>query len=166
MHLFEIVGPVEIPCDTGKAGRAIAFDKLAHFWAKSKNIAGRRGCYVFAVRAGKGYTPVYVGRATRSFHPECFTYHKLNYYHRCLIDYSRGTPVMFFVVSPRARGRANASVIGEVEKYLIALAETANPNLSNVQGRTKEWWGIRGVVRGGKGKPSIDVREFRRLMKT
>jgi hypothetical protein len=73
---------------------------------------------------------------------------------------------MFFVVSPRARGRANASVIGEVEKYLIALAETANPNLSNVQGRTKEWWGIRGVVRGGKGKPSIDVREFRRLMKT
>ena len=42
--------------------------------------------------------------------------------------------------------------IGEIERYLITLGEAANPQLSKIQGRLRKNWGIRGVVRSGKGK--------------
>lgn len=164
MVLFDIYGPFKIPCYRGRAGRAIDRNQLPQFWARHKAIAGCQGCYVFAIQAGKGYTPIYVGKATRSFERECFTYHKLDRYHRCLVDYVRGTPIMFFLVLPKTRGKVNVRLIGELESYLITLGETANPRLSNVRGRSREGWGIRGVVRGGHGKPGPAARKFRRLM--
>ncbi|GAB5453189.1 MAG: hypothetical protein Hals2KO_35170 [Halioglobus sp.] len=164
MQTLTVHGPHDIPCYTGKAGRAINTDGIPMFWEKHKPLASHKGCYVFGIRAGRGYTPIYVGKATKSFRQECFTYHKLSHYHRCLIDYARGTPVMFFVVLPSSRGRTNNSVISDVEGYLIALGETANPRLSNVQGRSNEKWGIRGVVRGGKGKTNSAVSDFKTMM--
>ena len=165
MWVFDVAGPYLVPCYEGKAGRVIDRARIAEFWNQHKNVAGRRGCYLFGIRAGRGYTPIYVGKATKTFQAECYTYHKLDHYHRCLVDYARGTPVMFFVLAPRKRGRANASMLKDVEQYLITVAETANPELSNVQGRAKHAWGIRGVIRGGKGKPGAAIREFKRLVR-
>lgn len=71
---------------------------------------------------------------------------------------------MFFIALPKERGRTNAALLGEVEKYLIAVGEAANPNLSNVQGRSREGWAIRGVVRGGRGRVTRDAHEFKRMM--
>ena len=164
MQTLSISGPFDIPCYTGKAGRAIDRDAITEFWSTHKSVATKKGCYIFGIRAGRGYTPIYVGKATRSFKQECFTYHKLDHYHRCLVDYAKGTPVMFFAVMPATRGRTNNNVIGEVERYLIALGETANPDLSNIQGRASDTWGIKGVVRGGKGKATKAAEAFKRMM--
>ena len=164
MKLFEVLGPVNVECYRGVAGRVVDDEALEHFCTHHRSLSKRRGCYVFGIRASRGYTPIYVGKATKSFGQECFTGHKLKHYNRALADYARGTPVLFFVAEPMTKGRANVKAIGEIERYLITLGEAANPQLSNIQGRMRKKWGIRGVVRSGKGKPGKNVSEFRRLM--
>lgn len=164
MKFFEVHGPVEVPCYRGAAGRVVDRESLSDFWTHHRALAAKRGCYVFAIRAARGYTPIYVGKSTKTFKQECFTHHKLEHYNRALADYLKGTPVLFFVAGTTGRGRANAKAIGEIERYLITLGEVANPNLSNVQNRSRERWGIRGVVRSGKGKRSKSAAAFRRLM--
>src|ERR1700674_4784540 len=45
-----------------------------------------------AAKPGKGLTPGYVGKATKSFRQEAFAHHKLTRYHQFLVEYKRGTP--------------------------------------------------------------------------
>jgi hypothetical protein len=49
-----------------------------------------------------------------------------------------------------------------VEKYLIGLA--ANPDLINKHYTKIDRWGIRGAIRGGKGKVAEGAGEFRRML--
>jgi hypothetical protein len=72
---------------------------------------------------------------------------------------------LFFVVAPMRRGAPNTAHIRELEDFLIQTALTANPYLLNVKGTKAEEWGIIGVLRAGRGKPSRAAREFKRLMK-
>ncbi len=68
---FYVEGPFHIPCEMKAAGRVIQHKE---FWKQPdvQPFADEKGCYVFAVRAGGGYTPIYVGKATRTFKQECF----------------------------------------------------------------------------------------------
>ena len=74
MKLCDIDGPLGVPFSANKrirlvdgaAGRALL---------ESLKIGAGRGCYVLGIRAGQGYTPIYVGKATKSFAQECFTAH-------------------------------------------------------------------------------------------
>lgn len=162
--LFLVEGPYEIPYYQGKAGRVILDDNVKAFWKQHGTIAGQRGCYVFGIRAGKGYTPGYVGKATKSFKQESFSSHKLMRYQQFLADYQKGTPVMFFVLAPAKKGAPNAKHIGELEDFLIQIAIAANPDLLNVKGTRQEEWGIKGVIRSGLGKPSSSAKEFIKFM--
>lgn len=164
-NLFTVEGPFDVPFYQGKAGRTITDENVQEFWDSNKDIASRRGCYVFGIRAGLGYTPAYVGKATRSFKQEAFAHHKLTRYQQFLADYQRGTPVLFFVVAPQKRGAPNSSHIQELEDFLIQTALVANPGLLNIKGTKAEEWGISGILRGPQGKPSAAARDFRRLMK-
>lgn len=164
MLLFEARGSYEVPCYKGVGGRSIDTERLNNFWSKHGGLQNRRGCYVFSIRAGRGFTPIYVGKATKTFKQECFTYHKLAHYHRCLVDYAKGTPVMFFVLYPRVKGKTNHSVIRKLEEFLIRLGVDANLNLSNVKGAKTEEWGISGVLRSGKGQPSKSAQDFKQLL--
>jgi len=161
---FAVYGPCEVPVYQGAGGRTITTDEVRVFWQSNSSVAKSKGCYVFAMRAGKGFSPYYVGKATKGFKQEAFSPHKLTKYQQCLADYRRGTPVMFFVVASGKKG-GNTAHIGELEGFLIQVGLTANPYLLNVKGTKAEDWGITGVLRGGKGKPSQDARQFRRLMK-
>jgi len=163
--IFSIEGPFEIPCYEGKGGRTITEEDGRTFWDEHDHLGGHRGCYVFGIRAGKGLTPGYVGKATRGFRQEVFSHHKLTRYQQFLADYGKGTPVLFFVVAPRRKGAPNAAHIRELEEFLIQVALAANSDLLNIKGTRTEEWGIGGVLRSGKGKPSSSAREFRRLMK-
>lgn len=54
---FVIDGPYDIPYMWKPGGRTMDY---AEFWNRSdevKDLQRERGCYVFAVRAGKGVTP-------------------------------------------------------------------------------------------------------------
>ncbi len=161
---FRVRGPFKVPCD-GKNSRYIA-PGCPDFWKnpEASRFANERGCYLFAIRAAKGFRPVYVGRTKKSFEKECFTYHKTDHYHRALKDVERGAPVMFLVILGRGKGPINNRAIAQVESFLIQNALAKNPDLSNTQGTKQERWGIVGVIRGGKGKVSEDARLFRKAM--
>src|ERR1700722_8008732 len=79
-------------------------------------------------------------------------------------EYKIGRPVFFFVLADQAMGKPNDSKIRAVEKYLIDLGLTANPDLLNKRDTEPPGWGIQGVIRGGKGKVSDGTSSFRKML--
>ena len=163
--MFNVQGPFEVPYYQGRAARTITDDNVKDFWRRHGQFGSQRGCYVFGIRAGKGWTPGYVGKATNNLKQEVFAHHKLTRYQQFLADYQKGTPVLFFLIAPKKKGAPNAAHIGELESFLIQVGLAANPHLLNVKGTKAEEWGIGGVLRGGKGKISTTAKQFRELMK-
>ena len=165
MTQFTAHGPFEVPAYYGKAARAITEEDIKAFWQAHVEMGNHRGCYVFGIRAGKGYTPGYIGKATKTFKQEVFTSHKLAKYQRFLADYHKGTPILFFVVAPKQKGKPNATHIGELEDFLIQVGIAANPDLLNIKGTKQEEWGITGLIRSGKGKPGKPARGLKAMLK-
>jgi hypothetical protein len=151
--MFKVVGPFLVKPIKGKAARRIEKDQSA-FWdhQSTRNVRDRVGCYAFGIRAGKGIRPVYVGKTLRSFGEEVFGSHQRDYYNAELANIRRGTPVLFFIVYPKGKGKVNQKMIRDVEEFLIQIAVAKNSNLRNVQGVGEKKWGISGVLRSGKGK--------------
>lgn len=160
MATFTVKGPFTVPVASLKAGKHISTNEAKAFWGQHSAMASERGCYVFAFRAGKGIKPVYIGKATKSFGQEAFAPHKLNKYNQGLANQGKGTPVLFFVCLPKAKGKVNRSAIDDAESFLIQSGLTANKALLNSKKTRQELWGIRGVVRGGSGKPSAAATEL------
>ncbi len=163
--LFTVTGPIKVLYYQGKAGHTITDDNVKEFWKSHASIGQQRGCYVFGMRAGKGLTPAYVGKATKNFKQEVFAPQKLAKYQQFLADYQKGTPIIFFLIPPKKRGAPNAPHMGELETFLIQIGIAANSSLLNIKGTQAEQWGITGILRGSKGKPSISASQFRKLMK-
>lgn len=161
MLVFSVHGPLDVPYYQGKAAKAISSKDASEFWRQHSAWKKRRGCYVFSVRAGKGATPLYVGKATKSFGQEVFTNDKLAKYQHGLADYLKGTPVVYLLAAPNRKGAVNKKLISELEDFLIQNALLKNPDLLNVQGTHQAEFGISGVLRGGKGKPSAASRSFK-----
>lgn len=162
MVMFDVHGPFKVPVYQGKAGRVIGAEEGREFFAERSHFSKRRGCYVFGIR-GRGLTPWYVGKATKGFKQECFEPHKLEKYDRCLADCRKGTPVLWLLTQPPTK--PNYKAMGKLEDFLIQAGVAANPKLLNVQGAGRPKWEIKGILRGGKGRPSKDAKSFRRLMK-
>ena len=99
-RIFEPIGPLEVPYTVGVKGTQLVDVGCRSFWDAYPDLADRTGCYVFGIRASRGYRPVYVGKATRTFRQECFTDHKVCHDHRALAETDRGTPIMFLVCAP------------------------------------------------------------------
>lgn len=161
---FEVHGPFEVPTYLGAAARLIRSDEGRKFFTNYPALAKAAGCYVFGVRAGRGIVPFYVGKATRNFEQECFAPDKINRYNEALVDYNRGSPVLFLVAHPARSGRRNGQAIGELEDFLIQNAVARNPDLLNVKGTRIQRWGIAGVVRSGGGRRSAEAQAFARMM--
>jgi hypothetical protein len=160
---FEIQGPFVIPLDPTINKKAIR-PRCPELWLdpEAGKFAEACGCYVFAMRAGRGSRPIYVGKAARTFRQECFTPHKIaSHYQKALLNAERAKPVIFLVVLKRRRGRVNEKAINDVEKFLIQNAMKKNPELSNIQGRKGHRWSIDGVIRSGQGKPSAKAKTFK-----
>lgn len=165
MTEFTIEGPYDVATYKGKGGgRLISSPEGRSFFEEFSGLASQKGCFIFATRAGRGYTPWYVGKATKSFKQECFTHHKLHKYHECLIDMARCTPVLFFVIAQNARGMKGDSHIADVEKFLIQNALAANPDLLNIKGTRSDGWSIAGVVRE-KRRRSRASDSLKRMLK-
>jgi hypothetical protein len=105
-----------------------------------------------------------VGQAAESFEQECFNSANRAKYLEGLADYTRGTPVLFFVVHPEQRGRKNLRQIEQIEVFLIQIAAQKNPDLQNTHHASAPDWAVDGVIRGERGRPSVDAMEFRRAI--
>ncbi len=165
MVQFTVHGPFDIPTYRGRVGRIVRAEEGRSFFRAHPTWAARRGCYVFAMRAGGGVTPTYVGRATKTFDQECFTADKLGRCNQTLVDYERGTLVMYLLAAPTGRGRPPEKQIKLLEDFLIQVGVAANDELLNVKGTKQEQWALTGVVRGAQGRPSSAASSFKAAMK-
>lgn len=160
MASFTVHGPFKITHEKRKGGRTLIFDDFWGEGAEAGHLEKKRGCYVFAIRAGGGLKPIYVGKATKTFKQETFNPSNRNKYNAGFSEYARGTPVMYFVVHPEQKGPANGKHIAEIEDFLIQAGIAKNPNLQNVRGTQRPGWSIKGVIRSGVGKRSKSEVEF------
>ncbi len=160
---LEVFGPFEIPVKKMGKTKRIEDSHVVDFWDQpgQAELVMKQGCYVYALRAGKGYTPWYVGRASKTFKQESFQSHKTKKYNQLLFEGKKGTPVMFFVAQSGSRKKIPLPVLKEMEKQLIQMATIRNPLLLNIQNAKLPPWGIKGVVRGGKGQGSANAKVFR-----
>ena len=80
--IYETYGEFEVPREQLKGKKALNLTKetLNNFWnmvdQKRAGLSGACGCYIFAIKAGKGRTPWYVGQSKGPFKDECFAFHK------------------------------------------------------------------------------------------
>lgn len=166
-YVLEVRGPFDIPFE-GRATKRISKDRVGAFWEylETRELANKHGCYIFALRAAKGFMPWYVGKACRPLVDEVFTADKLEKYNDLLWDGRKGTPVMFFVVAEKTgKHKLPQRTVDDLEQTLIQAAVYRNPEIVNVA-NTKNLpeWNIRGVLRGGRGHPTALERQFKTMM--
>ncbi|MCA9774808.1 MAG: hypothetical protein KC466_20475 [Myxococcales bacterium] len=163
-----IHGPIEVPFEVpnGRGVKHIDKDQKKAFLASldDAGLASKQGCYIFAIRASRGYRPWYVGKATRSLRQECMQPGKLNHYNAALSKILKGTPVMFFVAPDGRKNKVSESVCEEMETFLIQSAYFMNPDIRNIQKKKVPEWKIRGVLRSGRGKPTVVEQAFRTML--
>ena len=107
---FKVDGPHEVSYEKGDGkGKRIEESAEFKFWKEHPSMKDRVGCYVFAIRAGRGFMPMYVGKAAKSFKQEIFTKDKLFKYNKAIFKRG-GTPVFFFLVHPTKKGGTTKSI--------------------------------------------------------
>ncbi len=158
---FSIHGPFDVPVRTNN-GRHVDNLALDDWWDDGTDLCSSQGCYVFAMRHGRGITPVYVGMTARqSFEGECFS--PANRLKLGEILGQHGTLVLFLIKEERTR-RSSPRAIRELEQYLIGVAADRNPNLLNLRGTTKPSWELDGIGPGrGSGRRPRPVTEFAKM---
>jgi hypothetical protein len=165
--VLEVSKPFDIDCDKASKGskRHIGKEHTKKFWDKEANVyATKQGCYIFALKASKGYTPWYVGKATKGFKQECFNPLNLNRYNEVLFKGRRGKPVIFFIARGGHKNKVPAGIVDELETYLIQTAFGKNPDILNRAKTGKPNWRIKGAVRAGRGKPDMTAKAFTTMM--
>jgi len=159
---------VEAPFDLPLYKKNLTKDKLdANPPKEWSRLRGFSGCYIFVVprkRVPSELIPIYVGKAGHSFEQECFTSEKLVKINRFLLDYHSDRLSLILIRHPNRRGHINESAIDELEMYLIKLAVSVNHALINKKGTKPEKWGIRGIIRGGRGHVSQSANTLRALL--
>lgn len=168
---FKVVGPIPIPTEKATNSNKIKWihdEQVSEFWQDehAKALKEKIGCYVFALRAGRGYTPWYVGQASKSFEQEIFTDHKVHKKYNSVLRKGRqGTPVMLFVCRNDNRRKIAQPELNSLETFLIQSALFKNPELTNIQGtKNIPEWTIRGVIRSGKGSSGTLSGIFKKMM--
>ncbi|TXI49549.1 MAG: hypothetical protein E6Q50_06715 [Lysobacter sp.] len=159
---FSVKGPYEITRQRLGVGRRRLL--FAEFWDAAdgrEKLAEKAGVYMFAAKTGRGYKPLYVGKATKSFGQEVFNASNKHKYTDAMLEYERCLPVMFFVIPPTRKGKVNGRVIDQVETFLIQTAYAKNPDIKNVKKTRMPEWSIRGVVRNARKGAPKDSIQFR-----
>ena len=170
---YDLFGPFNIP----RTDNLQRVDKkgLREFWREvetenesNRGLATARGCYIFGIRAGKGATPWYVGKATKTFRQECFTSHKLVHYNDVLLN-RKGTPVLFLLARMTPTGKfiktLKAPEANWVERILIHHCLNANSELCNVSGTAlSSEVVIPGLLNNPRGQPSEASQNLRKLL--
>jgi hypothetical protein len=164
---FTVSGPFTVPTLRDGGGKRVDKKQLSGMWetVAAETSPDGQGCYIFAMRAGKGALPVYVGKATRSFRQECFSTDKLLKLTNAMTSYRSGTPILFLIRQERHKGKPNLKAIRALEEFLVQNALARNPDkLQNVHFTKRLSWSITGVFRTVPGKPTLAARTVRKVL--
>lgn len=169
---FDVAGPYELIRDGKKKliTERSAADLKEKLTKDNPSLTTACGCYVFTVRAGRGYTPYYVGQSCRqSILREALNPSNREKYNKACSE-SRGTPALFLLPmkSPSGQYRRKGGgglAIDFLERWLIAAALAKNTKLIN----TKETKLLRkivveGILNAKRGQPPIPSQELSRAL--
>lgn len=168
---FDIAGPFPLTRHGNKKliDEQSVIDLRSRLEDRESGLSKSIGCYVFAIHAGRGYTPYYVGQSCkRSLLLEALNAsNRGKYNHAC--SESNGRPVLFLLPKRtpsgkfKKKGRASAT-INFLERWLIARALEKNIHLiNNKETRFLRKISVPGFFNAGKGQPSKSARELRRV---
>lgn len=166
---FVVCGPYEVP---RRENGTVDKDR-GLFWKNCEDdrngLPDASGCYIFALKSGRGTMPWYVGKAEKQrFKSEIFAPHKLLLYNEILSE-RRGTPLVYFLPKvtlagklcrPSKRSRAS---IPFLETMLMSYAYRRNNDLKNVS-KTKflRELEVAGLISAGKrGHPGVAALNLR-----
>lgn len=163
---LRVIGPINIDYQKAGSRKNIGENHVKSFFEKEgfRSISEKQGCYVFALKAGLGFTPWYVGKTKKSMKKECMADGKLKYYNPILFNGKKGKPVMFFIVPPGDKKNIPKQTINEVETFLIQSARSQNKYLKNKKKVKPPNWNIKGVIRGPQGAPGKEAKAFKKMM--
>ena len=151
----------ELKCK--RAGKKV-IDKacIAKFWDGTGG-GDRHGVYVFGVRAGKGWKPLYVGQATKQTLKTRIGQHVGGNgdFNVMLRSVKKGTPVLF-LTGRIGKGKKSTQAISDIELDFINYAFARNKNLHNDRKIKKPRYVISGF--GGPGKPAKDVTNLKTMV--
>lgn len=139
---------------------------------ESPGLTNACGCYVFAVRAAKGYRPIYIGQTKKAkLFDEAFVDRNVNLLNNELTNgMKKGNLTLFLlpVMTPGGKyGKQDSAprTIDFVEQWLIGEAFRKNAELINVQHTAfLNNLHIVGVFNAKKGESNSASRELRKAI--
>jgi hypothetical protein len=136
---------------------------LPDFW-REVGSGKRRGVYVFAVRASKGWKPLYVGRTKKQNFQKRIGQHADEHgrFNRILKNVNRGSPWLF-LIGRVGKGNKSNSAIDELEIDFINMAFERNEKLDNDRGLSDPKYLVQGFD-GRRGKPSKAVQNLKTVI--
>lgn len=161
---FTVHGPFKVPVNGTTGEKSLNGKVKSTFWSGDASyLRHARGCYVFARKAGKGYTPLYVGQTKKTFEGECFNaYNQANL--AGIISTIKGSLVLFLLEYEASAGPLNKRAINDLERHLVETALLKNKDLINKKLTANgPSFLIRGV-HATPGKPSAAANTFRLAM--
>ena len=173
--LFEVAGPFDL---TRHGQKNFITDETlknlkVHLDEWKEGLSEACGCYVFAVRAGKGYTPYYVGQACKSsIAAESLNPSNREKYNKVLSE-SKGTPVLFTLPlrTPTGKLRKKSQVGGGLpaldflERWLIGHAIEKNIGLiNNKQTKFLRQIHVIGFFNAKKGKSTFASQQLSKTL--
>lgn len=172
MIAFEPYGPFKVPIQRGGIDKS----REREFWDAVEDVApdlpNAVGCYIFAIRAGRGVRPWYVGKTEKAgFRKEVFQDHKFRLYWEILKDRRKGTALLYFLAKHTGSGRFakpstnGHSSIAVLEELLIGTSLLRNSKLVNKR-TTKHFKELQvpGYMNETPGARSQKARELATLL--
>lgn len=170
---FSVSKGIHVEFEMCACGRKFSPESVNGILAKYKKFTDNFGCYIYAIKAGKGFTPIYIGSATKqSLGKESFDGDKLLKCLQHMASYLKGSLQITFIVpkdkiaddARTRRGRCPAKTIWKLEKVLTAVAYRKNNNLVNKHNHCLAEFFINGAMNSDAGRPRKDVVAFKEMM--
>lgn len=172
---FEPYGPFRLPRSNGDFDRTP--EKKKAFWKKvevhAPSLPDAIGCYIFALKAGKGIRPWYVGKTERAnFKSETWQPQKLLIYGE-VIRAHKGTPMLFLLAALTPEGwfrkptTRRSMSISALEEMLIGTCLQRNNRLINKRAtRFPKTLRVPGYINDPPGRHPKNAGALARLLKT
>ncbi|MFC0574388.1 hypothetical protein [Paraburkholderia solisilvae] len=172
---FDVFGPFTLSRHTKK--KIITNESLVDIKKAAEDretgLSLACGCYVFAKRAGKGFTPWYVGQACKSsIVNEALNPANREKYNKILAE-EAGSPVLFLLpmrtptgkFRKRPAGNGGLPALDFLERWIIATAIDKNAHLINNK-ETKFLRNIHviGVFNAQQGESTTDSTRLRKTL--
>jgi hypothetical protein len=178
---FQVYGPYDVDREDvhEKKWQKEAWDRVNG--KEGADLASAKGVYVFSLRHGKRYTPLYVGMTNRGFRHEVFGLHNLN---KIATKWKKekGAIEVHLLAKPKGvhllakpkgvhRGfskNISKDLLEALEVLLIFMCRRSNKKLINK--KNIKWLndaGIRGITgtEKHKGQPTLSIQTFKRVLK-